>query len=290
MRKNEHWENYIRHLKAKGLSNHTIIARDRALKKFILWLNTRGFTVQDAIEEDIHVFKASMEKLLKPNSVLTHLRSIKSFYQWMANNSLLMVNPMEHFEAKVAIDKLPEILTHKEVEKLFDSLPTDMPTAKRNRAMLELAYSALLRREELVNIKISDIDLRNNTVRVDRKGNVEALVPFGDIAKAALVDYLYNERNPISPSEYLWLDYKSGEHLSYNSVDSILKQIRKQTAIKLSMHTLRRSGATHMLQNGASLQVIQEMLSHTTLKAVKHYLRLNTKDYHETLKKSELLK
>ena len=290
MRKNEFWQQYIEYLKSKSLSTHTIATRNRSLKKFLLWLNARGFAVQEVIEEDIYNFSEALRQNLKTTTVKTHLSTLKSFYGWMYKNSFMLINPMEHFSNNFKMDKLPDILTVSEINSLFEKLPINTTTAKRNKAMLELAYSALLRREELINVKISDLNFTENIIRVDRKGNKEALLPFGTEAHKAIFDYLEHERDNESDSEYLWLDYKTGEKLSYSAVDKIFKGIRKSTGFNLSAHTLRRSGATHMLQNGASLQIIQEMLSHENLKTVKHYLRLCTKDYHETLNKSELLK
>lgn len=245
--------------------------------------------MQEVIEDDIDGFRMVMERTLKPSSISNHLSAIKSFYKWMTQNSHIMINPTAELKTNVKIDYLPEVLTCRQMTKLFDCLPKNTATAKRNRAMLELSYSCLLRRAELVNIKISDISLTDRVLRVIRKGDIEAILPLGTLAADAIKDYTHNER-PDSESSYLWLSTKSSEKIGYRAIEDIFTQIRKDTGYKLSLHTLRRSGATHMLQCGASLQVIQEMLSHSNLKAVKHYLRLCVKDQHKTLKKSEWLK
>lgn len=278
MRKSKYWFEYLDYLRSKQCSENTIVTRDRTLKKFHRWMNSKNFHVQDIIESDIQEFKQSLE--LSPSTVSTHLTGLKAFYNWLFDNALIMIDPTAELIAHSNTQKLPQILLDAEISQLFDSLPSDTKTAKRNRAILELTYSSLLRRSEVVNIKLSDINLRTRTLRVKRKGKVEALLPFGKNAQRAVRDYLGARE---SESEYLF-------PISYLTIDGIFKQIRKDTGLQISMHTLRRSGATAMLKNGASLVVIQEMLSHSNLQAVKHYLRLDTKDLHQTLSKSELLK
>lgn len=289
MNNKQYMEKYLNYLRSKGYSQETVKTRSKTLKKFSRFINSRNFTFQDIIEEDIYQFSESMEKSMKQWSVVTHLAGLRAFYRWMFKNSYIMFDPAGELSPKPRIDFLPDIFLEDEMNKLFDLLPLCPAPALRNRAMLELSYSCLLRRNELVNIKLSDIDLKNQILRVERKGGIEALLPFGRPAKEALQRYLSEERDTNSDSEYLWLNTSNGGRLLYSSVDRMLKSVTKQTGMNVTIHKLRRSGATHMLINGASMAIIQEMLSHSNLKAVKHYLRLCVKDYHQTLKKSSWL-
>ena len=290
MNNKEYIEKYLNYLKSKGYSEETLKTRHQSLRKFSRFINSRNFTFQDIIEADIQQFSENIEKSLKQWTVVTHLAGLRAFYSWMLKNSYIMFDPAKELEPKPKIDFLPEIFLEDEMDRLFDFLPLTKAPALRNRAMLELSYSCLLRRNELVNIKLSDIDLKNQILRVDRKGGIEALLPFGKPAKEAVQWYLADERDKNSDSEYLWLNKTNGGRLLYPSLDGVLKSVSKQTGMEVTIHKLRRSGATHMLINGASMAIIQEMLSHSNLKAVKHYLRLCVKDYHETLKKSEWLR
>lgn len=287
-------ENFLKYMKGKKSSQHTIASYSRSMKKFSKWLNSRGFHSRDVIEEDLQGFKESMLKRgLKTSTVSTHLTAVKSFYTWMHKRTFVAFNPAENLESNISGEVLPKILTEEQIKKLFESLPVNNPTSKRNRAILELAYSTLLRRESIVNLKLSDIDLSNQTVRADVKGEKEVLLPMGKYAKFALEDYLKNERPKLlgnNESEYAWIASRGGKKLAYATIDKIFRLIKERTGLPISMHCLRRSGATHMLLRGASLVFVQRMLSHSNLKAVQHYLKLDVSELHKELKKSGRLK
>lgn len=293
-------EKFSNYMKSRSYSTHTIKTRIRSLRKFNKWLVSRNFHYTEVIEQDIYDYKMYLESYLySDHTILTHLRSIKSFYIWLFKSHKIFSNPTEDMKPNIKIDKLPHVLSEQQIDMIIRAVSHDRTsqTPLRNTAILELAYSSLLRRNELVNIKISDIDYVGQTARIIRKGDKEGLVPIGDKAIEAIKTYVNNERdtllmqNDAQSSEYLWLSHTYGTQISYQSFDSIFKYIRKRQKITepFTLHTLRRSGATHMLQHGASLSIVRDMLGHENFKAVRHYLRLKVDDLHLTLNQAEEL-
>ena len=293
MRNKKHIEEYIQYMITEGFSSDTINTKTRSIGIFNKWLNSRNFFFTDVIDDDLTEYKDFLLSHYATSSAGTHLVTVKRFYTWMKKTTRILINPAEDLKTNIATDKLPVILSIEEITKLFDSISINHPTSKRTRAMLELAYSSLLRRRELVDLKLTNLDLKTQTVTVIRKNNKQVSLPFGDCACEALKDYINTERKKLlkgEASKDLWITARSPRKVSYKSVDHIFKRVYEDTGFKLTEHCLRRSGATHMIQNGASLAMVQMMLSHTTYKAMKYYLRLDTKDLREELKKSEVLK
>ena len=279
---------YFQSLRSRNLNENTITSRERNLRKFSKWLTSRNYSVTDILEEDIRDFKRYLESTLKPNTVRTHLSAAKCFYAWLLKETIIFDDPFADFEKFIQIDKLPIVISEETFCELVNRLPEKNKTAKRTKALIELAYSSLLRREELVGLKLSDINLEHRILCVIRKNDKEALIPFGECAKEALLDYLKNERGKLlgeKSSPYLWIN-RWGRELTYGNMDKVLAAAKKSTGIHFDWHTLRRSGATHMLKNGASLLMIQQMLSHSNLKTLKHYLRLDVTDLKKTHKKA----
>ena len=288
MKTEKYIEQYLDSLRERRLSANTVTTRQRSLRKLTRWLNARNYSLADLVEEDIRDFQKYLQSTLKAASVRTHLSAAQNFCNFLEKQALILENPFSDFGELPKVDLLPVVLSEEEYINLIKRLPTCHKVSKRNIALLELAYSSLLRREELVNLKIADINFDHQILRVIRKGDKEALVPFGEQAKKTLLDYLNTERQKLlrgQSSQSLWINHK-GDELEYGDMDGILRQIQDTTGIKIDFHTLRRSGATHMLKHGAPLLMIQQMLSHTSLQTVKHYLRLDVKDLRNTHKKA----
>lgn len=286
-------ERYLKYLESKKYSPNSIYSRKKLLNGFTRFLTSRNLKIEDVIEKDVFDYKSKQIKKNKPNTVQTYLSGVKAFYKWLFDTNQVFINPCENLVIECQDKSLPVVFTVKEINSIFDLLPVNTPTAKRNRAMLEISYSSLLRLKELVDIKLTDLDFHERTLRLIRKGNKEVIVPFGQYAHDAILDYLSSERYELlngKESEYLWINQKSGEHISIRTVAKIMGQIREKTGFDFSIHTLRRTGATHLLQGGASLAIVKDMLSHSSYKTVCRYLRLNVKDFKETLAKSERLK
>ena len=219
--------------------------------------------LKEADSNDIHKFINSLNE--SDRSIAHLVTSLKSFYKYLMINSKIKVNPVDLISSPKLSRKLPKVLNTSEVDKLLDiELLNDFDF--RNKAMLELMYACGLRVSELVNLKITDLDLENNVVKIFGKGSKERIIPIGDYATVALKIYISEHRNNMlknKASNILFLN-NHGNPLTRVGFFKILKAIALKANIKkeFSPHTLRHSFATHLLDNGADLRSIQELLGH----------------------------
>ena len=212
------------------------------------------------------------------SSIARKITSIKSFHKYLSET-----NNIEDVSLKINIPKfyrkLPNILTIEEVDNLLD-INLKSPFDYRNKAMLELMYSSGLRVSELINLKLSDIDLDNNYVRCFGKGNKERIVPIGEVAIEYLKIYINEYRDNIKKRYYtenIFLN-NHGKNITRQGFFLIIKQIAKEKDIdkNITPHMLRHSFATHLLNNGADLRTIQEMLGHANLSTTQVYTNVST--------------
>ena len=212
------------------------------------------------------------------SSIARKITSIKSFHKYLSET-----NNIEDVSLKINIPKfyrkLPNILTIEEVDNLLD-INLKSPFDYRNKAMLELMYSSGLRVSELINLKLSDIDLDNNYVRCFGKGNKERIVPIGEVAIEYLKIYINEYRDSMKKGFYtenIFLN-NHGKNITRQGFFLIIKQIAKEKDIdkNITPHMLRHSFATHLLNNGADLRTIQEMLGHANLSTTQVYTNVST--------------
>lgn len=212
------------------------------------------------------------------SSIARKITSIKSFHKYLSET-----NNIEDVSLKINIPKfyrkLPNILTIEEVDNLLD-INLKSPFDYRNKAMLELMYSSGLRVSELINLKLSDIDLDNNYVRCFGKGNKERIVPIGEVAIEYLKIYINEYRDSMKKGYYtenIFLN-NHGKNITRQGFFLIIKQIAKEKDIdkNITPHMLRHSFATHLLNNGADLRTIQEMLGHANLSTTQVYTNVST--------------
>lgn len=208
---------------------------------------------------------------------------MKSFYNYEERLEKIKDNPLTKFKSPKLDKSLPIVLSLEEVTSLLD-IEINTPYDARNKAILELFYSSGLRISELINLEMANVDMDENLIRVMGKGKKERIVPFGDIAKNVLNDYINNYRTSINKknSTYIFLN-NLGNKLSRQYIFRIIKQecIKKGIKKNVSPHTLRHTYATHLLKNGADLRIIQELLGHENLATTQIYTHLDN----ETLKK-----
>ena len=228
-------------------------------------------------------------KYLKENnhserSIARNLSSLRSFYKFLIINKYTDKNPMENITTLKISKKLPSILSMEEVNKILDIQITD-DYSIRNKAMLELMYASGLRVSELVNLKIYDIDMTDDIVRTIGKGSKERIIPIGDYAKNAIMNYLDIRDNFFKReiNDYLFLN-NHGKKMTRQGFFKIIKSIAKEKGIKkdISPHTLRHSFATHMINNGADLRTIQELLGHSDISTTQIYTHVSTKKIKDT--------
>ena len=273
----EDFINYI--IFEKRLSKNTSSAYNRDLNKYREFLNSRNiYESKDISKSDIEKY---IEELYKEHEEITSiarkLTTIKSFHNYMFQTKKIDINVAETIERPKLRKKLPNVLSVEEVDKLLD-IQGDSVFDYRNKSMLELMYASGLRVSELLDLKIGDIDILNCVVRVVGKGSKERIIPIGDYTIESLNKYL-DVRGSLLKNrtcEYLYLN-KNGTRLSRFSFFKIIKKLLREKGINkdISPHTLRHSFATHMLNYGADLRSIQELLGHSDIATTKIYTHIS---------------
>lgn len=243
------------------------------------YFNKENINFLEVEYQDIRLLYNFLEdKHYSKNTIARHISSIRSFYKYLSFNKIINNNPfnMAHLPKK---DKmLPKFLYYNELMEMFDSINLDNFYGKRNRCILEVLYATGVRVSELVNIKLSDIDFDNGTIKVIGKGNKERIVYFGDYAKEYLEKYIYEVRDNLlknKKSDYLFIN-NSGTNLSARGVELVIKNIIKETSIKsnITPHVLRHTFATHLLNEGCDILSVQELLGHESLRATQVYTHI----------------
>lgn len=267
--------------KEKYFSGHTLRAYRADLESFYDYLR-----VHKIREIDRTVISHYLGFLLKhgmdSRSVARKLSSLKSYFKYLKRTEIIAKNPAAGIRTPKIKKHLPGFLTYDQVEHALNI------TSPRDRAIMEVLYSCGLRAQELVSLRISDIDLNRDEVRVKGKGNKERIVPLGQLAKNAVLDYMKvrasstgSEKRAHTTPE-LFLNYRGGR-LSTRSLQQIVKKylIKIADAAGTNPHILRHSFATHLLEHGADLRAVQELLGHASLSTVQIYTHLTKKRLRE---------
>lgn len=272
--------NYI--MIEKKLSNNTKMSYQTDLTKFIEYLIKRRKkeNIKDTTKEDIISYIEYLKKQkLSPKTIARKITAIKNLYKYLLKEKIINKNPSEYIEMPKIGRSLPKALTVEEVNKLLDIKPTNA-FQYRNKAMLELLYATGLRVSELINLKVHDVNLNMCIVRCIGKGNKERIIPIGDIAIESITEYCNNYRDLLikkKVSDCLFLNNR-GEKMTRQGFFKILRMIAKEQGIDkdFSPHTLRHSFATHLLEYGADLRSIQEMLGHSDISTTQIYTHIGS--------------
>lgn len=269
-------------------SNNTIASYINDLNLFLEFLDSKHTDYKNASEDTIKEYLKYINK--KDERTRAHEISVlRSFYKYLILEGEIKNNPMENIDLPKLSKKLPSVLSVDEVDKLLD-IDLNTPFDYRNKAMLELMYGSGLRVSELVNLRLEDIDLNYSIVRTIGKGSKERIIPFGEYARIALDKYINVYRSMLikkEASEYLFLN-NHGKAMTRQGFFKIIKGIAVEKGInkEISPHTLRHSFATHLLNGGADLRSIQEMLGHANLSTTEIYTNISKEEiknkYHET--------
>ena len=261
----------------KKYSENTVKSYNNDLKKYeTFFKNTNVLNIK---EENIKDYLKYLKNNSNDNRTINHnISTLRSFYKFLLIEKIIKENPMEYIEMPKTKKTLPKTLSIEEIDKLLDIKLTDS-FSYRNKAMLELMYSSGLRVSELVNVKIHDVDTSNCIIRIMGKGKKERIVPLGDYAIRYIDIYLREHRNNLTKkelNEYLFLN-NHGKKMTRQGFFKILKQLAKEKNIKtdFSPHTLRHSFATHLLNGGADLRSIQEMLGHESISTTQIYTHVS---------------
>ena len=275
----------------KGLSDNSIYSYTYDLKKLSEFLSTKNKDMLNATQEDIKQF-LKFEKTKKKNSERTLARSlaaIRQFYNFISDNFDEIDNPTDKIESPHIKKTLPDFLTVKEVDRLFNLISESDIYELRDKTIFELLYSCGLRISEAIELTQSSINFENSYIRITGKGNKERIVPVGDEAIRLLKKYINESRQQIlgsRESEYLFIS-KKGSKLNRKSVWRLLKNYVIRTKIKknITPHTLRHSFATHLIENGADLRSVQELLGHMDISTTQVYTHLAKNKLQEIHKK-----
>ncbi len=268
----------------KGLSPNSIYSYTYDLKKFSDFLSRNNKDMLSATNEDVQQF-LKFEKTKKHNSSRTLARSlaaIRQFYNFVADTFGAMENPTSTIITPHIEKTLPDYLTVTEMETFFGSISENEPFELRDKAIFELLYSCGLRISEAVELRLGDVDFDNDFIKVKGKGDKERLVPLGSEAKRLLRKYLKESRPSIlgeRASDYAFIS-KKGSMLNRKSVWRLLKGYVDKTEIQknITPHTLRHSFATHLIENGADLRSVQELLGHVDISTTQVYTHLARKE------------
>ncbi len=263
----------------KKFSDNTIKAYRQDIEQFFDYFRESKQQIdRDSIREFIStIFLKTKNKA----TISRKIYAIKSFYKYLVRQGVIEKNPFDVISSPRTDKKLPQVLTVKEMAQFLDSLPQDNFLSTRNRAIFEFLYATGLRISELTNLKKADVDLSEGLTRVLGKGKKERIVPFHNKARQMLEKYLAAAREKFkTEKEYIFLNSRGGK-ITERSVERILQASYRDIMLsnkKVYPHLFRHSFATHLLQRGANLRVIQELLGHANLATTEKYTSLNYTD------------
>jgi integrase/recombinase XerC len=275
-------QKFVRSLAERNASSHTIKAYSQDLESFAAYVGSRTWKQIDHIA--IRGFLSHLyEKQLSKTSVARALAAVRSLYRWLAQEGEVEQNPAALVSTPKLPKKLPRVPTLEEMNAVLDSeMPEIVSFPERDRLMFELLYGCGIRNSELVGINLDDVRPSAEAILIRGKGKKERYVPFGDAAKLALKSYLPTRQLILSETRKntpALLINRRGGRLTTRSVGRIIKKIAvaKGLSPDVHPHTLRHAFGTHMLEEGADLRAIQEMLGHERLSTTQRYTQLSMK-------------
>jgi integrase/recombinase XerC/integrase/recombinase XerD len=271
---------YDRDLHARGCAERTRRAYGVDLGGFAEWAGPQGLAPADVRHRDVRRYGAGLSAAgAAPATVARKLAAIRGLFGFLVRTERVGQNPAELVSSPKRSEKLPKVLSTEQMRTLLEQIPARTPLELRDRAMLELAYSCGLRCEEIVNLDLGSIDFESERVRVLGKGSKERLLPVGEPAQRALRRYVEKGRHVLAaePGEKALFLSKSGRRLSNSDITRRLGLWVREAALAggVSPHSLRHSFATHLLEGGADLRTIQELLGHSSISTTQVYTRVD---------------
>ena len=272
---------FDRDLGARAAAERTRRAYGVDLGQFAEWAEGRGLEPDGLRHRDVRRYAASLSAAgAAPATVARKLAALRSLYRFLVRTERVAQNPAELVASPRKASKLPRVMTTEQVEALLDRIPARTALELRDRALLELAYSCGLRCEEMVNLDLGAVDFDSEQARVLGKGSKERVLPVGEPAQRALERYLARGRPALvsDPAEPALFISKSGRRLSPSDVTRRLRLWVSNAALAggVSPHSLRHSFATHLLEGGADLRSIQELLGHASISTTQVYTRVDS--------------
>lgn len=275
----------------KALSDNTVEAYMSDIDKLLTYASAHGFSIERAAYKDLQRFlKELLDRGVSAATVVRIVSSVKSFYRYLLFEGLIKEDPSLLLESPKLGKHLPDVLSVDEIDKIVASIDMSKSEGQRNRAILETLYGCGLRVSELINLQLTDIYRKEGIVRIIGKGNKERLVPISKTALEEIDTYCAEARSRlrIKPGyeDFVFLN-RRGAQLTRVMIFTIIKNAVEVSGVKknVSPHTFRHSFATHLLENGANLRVIQEMLGHASITTTEVYTHLNSKMLSDTVEK-----
>ena len=273
---------FIHYLSAeRGLAKNTLASYQMDLNQYIAYLKTQGITaLHETNKNDILGFLMQLQKNGRaPATISRRLAALKALYRFMHNENMIGSDPTANLESPRLNQRLPQVLTFEEVEILLNQPQIADAAGQRDKAMLELLYATGIRVSELVSLNLQDVNLEMGFIRCFGKGSKERIVPLGSVAIKYVKNYLERSRPKLTKNkkeERALFVNQHGRRLTRQGFWKIIKKYARQGKIgkPITPHTLRHSFATHLLENGADLRSVQEMLGHADITTTQIYTHL----------------
>ncbi len=268
-------DNFLNYIKNKNYSNYTINSYNKDLDNFYVYLNQNNTEIKKVNYKFLRGYLTILyDKKYSKKTIARNISTLKSFFKYLKKENIIKSNPMNLIKTPKIDKKLPKFLNYDDLEKILSIPDTTTFLGKRNALILELLYSTGVRVSELVNIKLNDIDLSEEKILILGKGNKERYVLFGRKAKEKILDYL---KEKMDDSPYLIVN-RYGNKISDRGIRKILDSIILEASLsyKISPHTLRHTFATHMLDSGADIEIVRELLGHESLSTTQIYTHVTS--------------
>lgn len=284
-------EDYINFIRVeKSLSKNSISAYKHDVDMLMVYADSVGIEPESMSMNQIQEFLNHISETgLNKRTQARILSGVRGFFKYLMIEEVIDNDPTELIEGPKIGRKLPEVLTTKEIDRIEASIDLSKPEGQRNKTMIEMLYSCGLRVSELVNLRLTDLFIDQGFVKVLGKGNKERLVPIGDKAIKELKSYM-SDRNGVTltinrDSENIIFLNRRGSKLTREMVFTIIKKHAKLAGIKksISPHTFRHSFATHLVEGGADLRAVQEMLGHESIQTTEIYTHLDKEYLRDTI-------
>lgn len=255
-------------------SELTIKSYQLDLTDFFEYIESKKINYLTITNHDVRGYLKYLDSCnLKNSTISRRISTLRTFYNYLVDENIVENNVFHNVKNPKLEKKLPNYLNYNEMEELLESIDISTTEGLEKRLLIEMFYSTGCRVSEMINVKISDIDFTNKTIRIMGKGSKERIVYFGDYASKYLDNYL----SKVKCDKYLFTN-KKGEKLTTNEVEQIVKDIMKHISIKthVTPHTLRHTFATHLLNNGADIKTVQELLGHANLSTTGIYTHVSS--------------
>jgi site-specific recombinase XerD len=266
-------------LRRRGMAEKTRRAYGVDLGQFALWCTAQGVDPRDVGSRDLRRYAAVLSgRDAVAATIARKLAALRAFYRTLREHGQVTQNPVDLIPSPKRPRTLPTVLRPDELATLLDRIPASTPLELRDRALLEVAYACGLRAEELVNLDVASVAFDAEELRVEGKGSKTRIVPAGEPAMRAVGRYLERARPALAAGDQALFLSKSGRRLSTSDVRRRLRVWARHAAVQggISPHTLRHSFATHLLEGGADLRAIQELLGHASISTTQIYTRVES--------------